>query len=158
MCDWRFTVTKNQHTISDVSPAQTRIFFFYFVASSSVIVYSVIMCDLPLFHPSFSLTVPSQSSIFPNGNLWSPAVQGAPECVYAELHFITHSCTAANFTLSVVQPCMPWATLFVFVCVSCTTSASVPAAAAPPEKPGWTVNGLWSSNTGAQHIMLRQTT
>lgn len=55
-------------------------------------------------HLSLPPTIPFLLSIFQNCNLWSPAVQGAPECVYAELHFITHSRTAANFTPSMLQP------------------------------------------------------
>lgn len=62
------------------------------------------MQALRLPHLSLPPTIPFLLSIFQNCNLWSPAVQGAPECVYAELHFITHSRTDANFTPSMLQP------------------------------------------------------
>ncbi|TNN82440.1 hypothetical protein EYF80_007275 [Liparis tanakae] len=64
--------------------------------------------ELPLPHPSLPPTIPFLHSIFQNRNLRSPAVQGAPECIYGELHFITHSCTAASFTLGVLLPPCLW--------------------------------------------------
>lgn len=65
-------------------------------------------------HLSPSPTLPFLHFIFQNCNLRWPAVQGAPECVYADLHFITHSLTAGSLTRSVFQPSLPLAMFFVF--------------------------------------------
>jgi len=107
-------------------------------------------------HPSLPSTIPLLLFIFQKCNLRSPAVQGAPECVYAELHFITRSRTAANFTRSIFQPSCLWQcfSFFLFWCRSHPTPllhAALSPAAALLEKVGWTVNGLWSANTGAHH-------
>lgn len=63
-------------------------------------------------HLSLPPTIPFLRSIFQNCNLRSPAVQGAPECIYCKLHFITHSHTAANIIPSVVQPSCLWPCFF----------------------------------------------
>ena len=63
--------------------------------------------------------IPFLRSIFQNCNLQSPAVQGAPECIHGELHFITHSRTAANFTRSVLQPPYLWPCFFVCEILHC---------------------------------------
>lgn len=65
-------------------------------------------------HLSPSPTLPFLHFIFQNCNLRWPAVQGAPECVYADLHFITHSLTAGSLTRSVFQPSLPLAMFFFF--------------------------------------------
>lgn len=91
----------------------------------------------------FCPTIPSLRSIFQNCNLWLPAVQGAPECIYCKLHFITHSHTAAKFTPSSLPAC-GHVFFFFGVCQWDPTPvllASSSPDAAPLEKVGWTVNG-----------------
>lgn len=60
-------------------------------------------------------TIPFLCSIFQNCNLQLPAVQGAPECIYGKLCFITHSRAAAYSTGSAAF--LPLAMFFFFALV-----------------------------------------
>lgn len=67
-------------------------------------------------HPSLPPAVPLLHSIFHRCNLRSPAVQGAPECIYGETHSITHRRTDARSTWSATPAFLPLATFFSFSC------------------------------------------
>lgn len=100
------------------------------------------MKALRFSHPSLPPTIPFQHSIFQNCNLWSPAVQGAPECIYSEMHFITRSHIAAKFTLSKLQPSCLWPWFFLHWCnPALLLHPSSSPASAILEKEEWTVNG-----------------